>query len=49
MGYMHVTGGGSITVRYNTVVENPSGRLANKNSGILVMFEPDPNKSNIPK
>lgn len=43
ISYMHITGGAAMALSYNTVRENPNGSAANNNSGILVMFQPNPN------
>lgn len=42
ISYMHVTGGAAMALSYNSVFENPGGTIANNNSGILVMFQPNP-------
>lgn len=46
ISYMHVTGGAAMALSYNEVLENPNGAVANNNSGILVIFDPNPQTSN---
>lgn len=47
--YMHVTGGAAMALSYNSVFENPGSTIANNNSGILVMYQPNPTTSNTGK
>jgi hypothetical protein len=46
IAYMHVTGGASMALSYNSVFENPNGVLSNNNSGLLLMYQPNPTTSN---